>query len=217
MGATGPKISSLSARASCGHVGEDGGREEVAAAVHRARRRAAPRAAVDGVVDELCDLRALGLVDQRADVDAGLGAAADLQRAHPLGQAAGERRSASGLVHVEAVGGRAGLAHVAHLGEHRAVDGRVEVGVLEHEERGVAAELHRHPQDLLGRLFDQRAPHLGGAGEGQLARARVLQQRLDHRAGVPGRDHVQHSSRQPGLLAGSSPARASTAASAGPA
>ena len=85
---------------------------------------------------------------------------------------------------VEAVGRRAGLADVAHLREHRALDGGVEVGVLEHEERRVAAELHRDAQDLLGRLFDQRAPDLGGAGEGQLARARVAQQRLDHRARV---------------------------------
>ncbi len=92
-----------------------------------------------------------------------------------------------GLVHVEAVGGGAGLADVAHLGDEGALDGGVEVGVLEHDERGVAAELHRDAQDLLGGLFDQRATDLGGAGEGELARARVAQQRLDHRAGVRAR------------------------------
>ena len=84
------------------------------------------------------------------------------------------------LVHVEAVGGRARLADIAHLGDHRAVDGRVEVGVLEDDERRVAAELHRDAQDLLRRLLDERAPDLRRAGEGQLARARVAQQRLDH-------------------------------------
>jgi hypothetical protein len=58
----------------------------------------------------------------------------------------------------EAVGGRAGLTDVAHLGEHRAVDRPVEVGVLEDDERRVAAELHRHPQQAVGGLLDQPLP-----------------------------------------------------------
>ena len=179
-GATGPKISSSSSRASRGHVGEHGRRVEVAALADAlaAEQHAARRAA--GVVDQLGDLVALVVVDQRADVGVGLGAAADLQRAHALGhppcELVGER-----LVHVEAVGRRARLADVAHLREHRALDRSVEVGVLEHEERRVAAELHRDAQDLLGGLFDQLAPDLRRAGERQLARARVLQQRFDHR------------------------------------
>ena len=32
------------------------------------------------------------------------------------------------------------------------VDGGVQVGVLEHDERGVAAELHRGAQHVVGRL-----------------------------------------------------------------
>ena len=47
---------------------------------------------------------------------------------------------------VEPVGGGAGLAAVAHLGQHRAVDGGVDVGVVEHDERRVAAEFHRRAQ-----------------------------------------------------------------------
>ena len=89
---------------------------------------------------------------------------------------------------MEAVGGGAGLADVAHLGGHGAVDGGVEVGVGEDDEGGVAAELHRDAQDALGGLFDEGAPDLGGAGEGELARAAVAQQRLDHGAGVTGGD-----------------------------
>ena len=50
----------------------------------------------------------------------------------------------------EAVGRSAGLPHVAHLGEHRAVNSSVEVGVGEHEERRIAAELHRHAQQAAG-------------------------------------------------------------------
>ena len=55
------------------------------------------------------------------------------------------------------------------LAMHRALDGGVEVGVVEDQERGVAAQLHRHPQDLLGGLLDQLAADLGRAGERQLA------------------------------------------------
>ena len=62
------------------------------------------------------------------------------------------------LVDVEAVGRRARLAAVAHLGQQRALDRRVEVGVLEDEERRVAAELHRDLQHLLGGLLDQLRP-----------------------------------------------------------
>ena len=103
-----------------------------------------------------------------------------LQRAHPRGEPLGELVR-DRLVHVEAVGRGAGLADVAHLGEHRAVDGGVEVGVLEDEERRVAAELHRDPQQLVGGLLDS-SPDLGRAGEGQLAQARVVDQRPDRRA-----------------------------------
>ena len=70
---------------------------------------------------------------------------------HPLGQPAAELLGDAAL-DVEPVGGGAGLAAVAHLGDHRAVERGVEVGVGEHEERRVAAELHRAVDDLVGRL-----------------------------------------------------------------
>ena len=114
--------------------------------------------------------------------DAGIGAAADLQLAHARGQPLGEV-ARDRLGHVEAVGARAGLAAVAHLREQRALDGGVEVGVLEDQERRVAAELHRDAQDLLGALLDELLADLGRAGEGELARPRVLDHRLHDRPG----------------------------------
>ena len=57
--------------------------------------------------------------------------------------------SRTALGDVEAVGGRARLADVAHLGDHRALDGGVDVGVGEDEERRVAAQLHRGAQQAL--------------------------------------------------------------------
>src|SRR4051812_43999413 len=54
--------------------------------------------------------------------------------------------SATEFMHEEAVGRGAGLAHVAQLGEHRAVRGGVQVDVAEDEERRVAPEFHRGAQ-----------------------------------------------------------------------
>ena len=85
-------------------------------------------------------------------------------------------------LHEEAVGGGARLATVAHLRDHRAGDGGVEVGVVEHEERRVAAELHRAVHDAVGRLLQQATTDLGRAGERQLAYARVVEHGGDDRA-----------------------------------
>ena len=112
------------------------------------------------------------LVDERADVGAVVLAAAEGECTHPVGELLGELVGDRG-VHEEPVGGGAGLAHVAHLGEHRAVDGRVDVGVLEDQERRVAAELHADPLQLVGGLLDQQLADPGGAGEADLAQPRV--------------------------------------------
>ena len=82
-----------------------------------------------------------------------------LNALHPLGDAAGELVGDRAL-HDEPVRRRAGLADVAELREHRAVDRLVEVGVVEHDERGVAAELHRGAQHALRRLLEQPLPDL---------------------------------------------------------
>ena len=149
-GATGPKISSLEQLRVVGHVGEHGRVVEVAGAVARMAADEHAGAAADRVLDELGDLVALGVVDQRPDLDAVLGAAADLHRAHPLGELLGELLG-DGAGDMEAVGGGARLADVAHLRDQRALHRGVDVGVLEHEERRVAAELHRQAQEVLRR------------------------------------------------------------------
>ncbi len=80
-------------------------------------------------------------------------------------------------MHVEAVGRGAGLAAVAHLRDQRALDGGVDVGVLEDDERRVPAELHRGAEHAVGRLAQQDPADLGGTGEGQLADPGVVQHR----------------------------------------
>src|SRR3954447_24362598 len=172
---------------------------EVAGAVELVAADDDLRALADRVLDEARDLAALIVVDERADLHVGLGAAADLHladlRAELLGEVAGDRAR-----DVEAVRRRARLAAVAHLRDERALDGGVEVGVLEDEERRVAAELHRDAQDLLGRLLDERLADRRRAGERELARPRVLDERLRRLARRLRRDDVHHPARQAGLL-----------------
>ena len=82
-------------------------------------------------------------VDERALVRFALQPVADAQLLHGLDELVRE-----GVVdlrlHDEAVRAHAGLAGVAVLALDGARDRGVEVGVVEHEERRVAAELERH-------------------------------------------------------------------------
>ena len=165
------------------HVEQHGRRVEVARPVGRLAAGHDRRAVVDRVGDQLADALDGLLVDQRADVDAVVLAAAEGEAAHPLAELLGEllRHRA---VHQEPVGGRARLAHVAHLRDHRAVDGRVDVGVLEDDERRVAAELHAQPLQLVGRLAHQDLADAGRAGEADLAQPVVGLEGLAELAGA---------------------------------
>jgi hypothetical protein len=89
--------------------------------------------------------------DERADIHTLLRALADSEPTHP-GCKLGRELLGHRFVHVEAVGRGAGLADVAHLGQHRAGHGGVDVGVLEDDEGRVAAQLHGHAQQLVRRL-----------------------------------------------------------------
>ena len=149
IGATGPKISWRVDVGVDRHVGQDRRAEEVAGPVRRAAAGHDPGAGPDRLVDQRGDARDRLVVDQRTDVDTVVLAATEPEGAHPLAELLGELLGHR-LLDEEPVRGRAGLAHVAHLGDHRAVDGRVDVGVGEHEERGVAAELHADPLQLVG-------------------------------------------------------------------
>jgi acyl-CoA reductase-like NAD-dependent aldehyde dehydrogenase len=105
-------------------------------------------AAVQRVCDMPLDLGEGLVVDQRADADIGLRACADLERVHPFGQAA-KKLVVHRVLHEDAIRGDARLSRVAVLAEHGARHGLVEIGVLEDDERSVAAELERHVADAL--------------------------------------------------------------------
>ena len=178
-GATGPKISSLSSRASSGTSPSTVGAVEVARRRRRARRRRATFApCADGVVDELGDLVALVVVDQRADLDAVLGAAPDLQRAHALGQPLGELvgdrlvRRGSGW---RSCRPRRCCASWRSSRPRRRRRGR-------RPRRRGTARCRRAPsrrcRTCSADCSMSFVPDLGRAGERQLARARVADQRL---------------------------------------
>src|SRR5579862_10055288 len=95
----------------------------------------------------LLDLRQRFGVDQRTLRDTGLGAAPDFERAD-LRRELPRKRVVNLLVNEEAVRANARLARVAILRDDRAVGRRIEIGIVEHDERRVAAELER---DLLDR------------------------------------------------------------------
>ena len=94
-------------------------------------------------------------VDQRAELSRFVVARPDPQPRHRFGQPGGELVGHR-VVDVEAVGRGARFAAVAHLGDHRPGDGSVEVGVGQHQERGVAAELHRAAHDPIRGAVQQR-------------------------------------------------------------
>ena len=152
----------------------------------------------DGLADQPADgLDRVG-VDQRADIGAGGLAAAGRQRAHAPAEQVGELPG-HGLVHEEPVGRCAGLTHVPHLGDHGAVDGGLDVGVLEDDERRVASQLHRQPLELVGRLPHQHLAHRRRAGEADLAQPLVGHQGLAELLGVAGGHDVEHTGGKPRL------------------
>src|SRR5690625_2067152 len=140
------------------------------------------RATGHGVPDEFVDLSDGLVVDERAAL-----AALVLARADPDGGHAGDEPGDEGVVDrpldEEPVGGGAGLTAVTHLRDHRALDRRVDVGVVEDDEGGVAAELHAGLEHLLGGGPQETAAGLRRAGEGEHARAGVGEHRLDDGTG----------------------------------
>ena len=71
---------------------------------------------------------------------------------------------------VESVGSRTRFADVAHLGKHRAFNGRVQVRVFTHDERSISTQFHGRLHDVLGSLFQEPDSHAGGPGKGHFAR-----------------------------------------------
>jgi hypothetical protein len=111
-------------------------------------------------------------VDQRADHRARLEPVGDLHRTGGLGEALG-KDVVDFVLHQDAVGADAGLAGIPIFRADRAHDRHLDVGVVQDDERRVAAKLQRQFLDRAGALLHQQFANLGRAGEGQFADDRV--------------------------------------------
>ena len=151
-----------------------------------------PSPPLDRVLHEQVDLADRRGVDERAALGALVRARTDPHRTHP-GDEALDERVVDGPLHEEPVRGGARLAAVAHLGDHGALERRVDVGVGEDDERSVAAELHPALEDVVGRRAQQQPPDLRRPGERQHARTAVGEHGLHDGTGVGGGDHVEHA------------------------
>lgn len=80
------------------------------------------------------------VINQRPGGDAALQAIAEPQLFHRLLQLFG-KAVVNALLHVQAIGANAGLPGVAELGGQRAFNRFIEIGIVEHDKRRVAAEL----------------------------------------------------------------------------
>ena len=152
-----------------------------------------------GVGDMALDLVEALAVDDRPLLDPVLHAVADLHRGGRLGQAAGELVIDS-VLHEDAVGADTGLAGIAVFRGHGAGDGRVDIGIVEDDQRRVAAELEAHLLQCVGALAHQDAADLGRAGEGHLADAVVIAQRLANGRAVHAGNDVDDTGGDAGAL-----------------
>ena len=72
-------------------------------------------------------------------------------------------------LHIQAVGADAGLTGVAVLAGKRAFNGAVNVSIIKHHKRSVAAKLKRELLNSRGTLRHQNTTHFGGPGKTQMS------------------------------------------------
>jgi hypothetical protein len=82
----------------------------------------------------------------------GLIARANLERAHAFGQSPGKHGRNTAL-HEEAIGRRTRFAAIAHLGDHGPFNRGIQISIVEHNKRRIAAQFHRAGNDGIGRFM----------------------------------------------------------------
>ena len=96
--------------------------------------------------------------------------------------------SGEDLVHrirnVDTVGANTSLARIAKLGLNESSDRRIQIGVVENDKGGIAAELERKPLERRGRFSSEMLTDRGRSGKGQLAHPRIVQPGIDDRSGA---------------------------------
>ena len=99
-------------------------------------------------------------VDQRPEGRVGRHPVADLHFAHGSGKFF-RKGVINSALNVNPVGADAGLAVVAELAHNRAFYGGVQIRIIKHDKRRVAAQFHGTFNHIIGRLAQQNTAHFG--------------------------------------------------------
>lgn len=168
------------------YIVDDGRLVEVAGTVDGCPARAHACSGSNGFIDQCCNRVALLGIDQRTKRDVVFVTGTHCCRGDPIAQSTSELFP-DRIVYEQSIGGSTGFTTVTHLGGHRTVDCGVDVGVIEDDERGIAAKFHGALQYLICGLFDDLLPDGGGSGEGDLSQSTVLHQSADDVWGIESR------------------------------
>ncbi len=133
----------------------------------------------------------------RAHLGRGVQRVTQHQRIDAAGQR-GVQLIGDGLVHQQARGGRADLTGIEVDARHHPVGGFLDVGIIEHDDRRLAAKLQGDTARAAGRsLHDLLADHIA-AGEGNLVDARMTGQRRADGLAIAVQQ-IEHARRQSGF------------------
>ena len=148
-----------------GGAGDHGRRVEGAGAVGQLAAALGARAGGDGALDEARGRGRAGRARRAGRGWCASSIGSPTTSRSTLCRKRSMNASRTSLVDVDPRGGRAVLAAVGERADDRALGGRLEVGVLEHHERRLAAELHVHALDRAGGLAHHARAGAGGAGD----------------------------------------------------
>ena len=129
---------------------------------------------------------------------AGFKTVAHRHRRHFRGKLGGEL-IVNHVLYKNAIGAHTGLPGVAELGSHRAFHRRIDVRVVKHDKRRVAAKFERDFFHRARALRHQQLADLSGTGKGEFTHQLVRGEFFAHRAGGTG-DHRDHTFGYPRAL-----------------
>ncbi|AEM40626.1 hypothetical protein KVU_0787 [Ketogulonicigenium vulgare WSH-001] len=157
------------------HIGQHGRGIEIALVANAATAGDQTRAAVDGILDHAFQCRDAPVIRERTHLAVRVQPVADLDLFCRAGKAVDEPiRDA--ILHQKARGRDADLTRVAEFMLYGQGDGRLDIGIIEHQHGGVAAQLHRGALHMqageAGKMFANR----GRAGERDFADGRMRDQ-----------------------------------------
>ncbi len=169
-------------------------------------------APLDGGVAEVAFYLGHGrLLDERSDGYVGVQAVPHFQLADGVGKTLHER-VVDPRLHQHAVGAHAGLACVAELRVNSALNGGVDVGVVEDDERRVPTQFEGKPFHSARTLGHQQLAYFCRAGEGEHPDGLVTGEHGAHRHRVTV-DDVEDPRREPGPRPSSAKAKPDKGAS----